>query len=328
MVSNLPTKKPSATTQFAGMLASNKLNVLVVDDEEFNLEILLKHLKKAGYDPVAARSGEEAWQYLTSPQGRGVNIVLLDKMMPGMNGIEVLKRMKSHPEMQHITVILQTASVGTQEFIEGINAGAYYYLTKPYAAELLLSIVNAAARDQIQQRKLIAELVARKEIISGIIKEAEFRFRTLDEARALAAYLGSFFEDSSKVMVGLAAILTNAVEHGNLHIGYETKKELVTNEAWEQEIANRLQLPENRNKYVRVQLKSTPEGMLITVEDEGEGFDWKEFIDFDPTRMTDPNGRGIALANITPHTKLRYLGKGNQVQLLIKPEGENLALEQ
>lgn len=123
------------------------IKVMAVDDEEFNLEILMKHLKKGGYEAVAASDGDEAWEYLQTHPADDVHIMLLDKMMPRMSGLELLEKMKADPRFSHITVILQTASIGTQEMIEGIDAGAYYYLTKPYAAEVLMSVVHAAARD-------------------------------------------------------------------------------------------------------------------------------------------------------------------------------------
>lgn len=296
-------------------LIDRPIRVLAVDDEEFNLEILMKHLKKAGYESVGARDGEEAWEYLNQHPGE-IDILLLDKMMPRMDGMEVLRRVKAHPDLKEITVIMQTASVGTQELISGISAGAYYYLTKPYAAEVLISIVNAAAKDHKNKQALKKELF-KKDLMFGIITSAEFELQTIDQARALAAFISNFYSEPARVIVGLAALLMNAIEHGNLAIGYEEKSRLVSEGAFETEVENRLASPAYASKKVRVSLNHTPEKITVHIRDDGTGFDWQSYIDFDPRRVTDPNGRGIAMANIMVPGAIEFIGKGNEVKYII-----------
>ena len=164
-------------------MTEEKLKVLAIDDEEFNLEILERTLKKAGYESISIEDGAKAWDYLQKNPNE-INIVLLDKMMPNMNGIELLQKIKKHPELKDLPVILQTASVGVNEVTEGIQAGAYYYLTKPFASEMLISIVNAAARDYRQKVELLKKLNQNK-IILNLIRNADFELKTLEEARSL-----------------------------------------------------------------------------------------------------------------------------------------------
>ncbi len=301
-------------------LVEQPLKIMAVDDEEFNLEILIKHLEGAGYQTISFGSGDDAWFHLQK-NPTDVDIILLDKMMPGMSGLEVLKKIKEHPELDHITVILQTASVGAQEVAEGIEAGAYYYLTKPYAAEVLLSIVNAAAEDYKQRNYLKSE-VEKKDTVLQITKKSEFELRTIDEARALSSYLSSFFADPPRVLVGLSALIINAIEHGNLGIGYEKKSELVSNNTLEKEVERLLRVPENQDKKIQVTLEKEGSKVIIHIKDQGEGFDWKEYLDFDPSRMTDPNGRGIAMAHIMSPGTIEFLNKGNEVLYTIDLEKE------
>ncbi|NDF11948.1 MAG: response regulator, partial [Proteobacteria bacterium] len=302
-------------------LVDRPIRVMAVDDEEFNLEILVKHLKKAGYEAIPMSDGDQAWDYLNK-NPEEIDIILLDKMMPRMNGMEVLKKLKSRPDLQHITVILQTASVGAQELIGGIEAGAYYYLTKPYAAEVLISIVNSAARDHRQKNKLRKEIGRKDVLFSDVIQKEEFSIRTIDEAQMLATHISNFYSDPARVVVGIAALLTNAIEHGNLGIGYEQKSQLVNKGQgeWEKEVERRLGLPENANKKVVVQLAKEGKKISIHIKDQGQGFNWKTYMDFDPRRVTDPNGRGIAMANIMVPGTIEYLGSGNEVVYTIDPD--------
>mgnify|MGYP002784422865 CR=1 FL=1 len=296
---------------------SNKpIRVLAVDDEQFNLEILVKHLKKAGFETIEAKNGEEAWEYLQKNPA-GVDIILMDKMMPGINGVELTKKIKKDQKLKHIAVIMQTASVGTQAIVEGIEAGAYYYLTKPYAAEVLISIVAAAARDYRQQSAVADKAFEKKQILA-LIKKSEFEYKTIQDARSLAIYLASFCRDPARFAIGLAGLLVNAVEHGNLGIGYQKKLELLGERKLEEEIERRMKMPEFRDKKVTVKMLKEPEVVTINIIDEGNGFDPSPYLDFDPSRLTDPNGRGIAMARIMEGTSLQYVGKGNELICTIK----------
>lgn len=293
------------------MSAAEKMRVLAVDDEEFNLEILSRHLKKAGYEAIAVENGEKAWDYLEK-NPKNIDIVLLDKMMPGVSGIEVLQRMKKHPELKEIPVILQTASVGVQEVTEGIQSGAYYYLTKPFASEMLISIVNAAAREHRQKSDLVTKLNQNKQILD-LMKTSYFEIKTVDEARSVAAFLASCFPNPSRAIIGISALIVNAVEHGSLDIGYAKKAELLAEGKFDEEIKKRLELPENKTKVVKINFERKPIEVVVRIKDMGKGFNFKQYSSFDPVRITDPNGRGIAMASIVKGSKIEFVGSGNEV---------------
>lgn len=291
------------------------VNVLAVDDEEMNLEILIKHLSKSQFKSEAVASGEEAWDYLTKNPGK-VDIVILDKMMPGMSGIDLLKKIKATPSLKHILVILQTASVGTAEMIEGIQAGAYYYVTKPYAAELLLSIVRSATRDFLEMEKLRNQVTHNSRILD-VTEICHFSLRTPEEAHMLALHLASFFQDTLAVCTGLSALMENAIEHGNLGIGIDNKRQWLTDGTWEKEFTKRLNDPENAKKKVMVSFQKLPEAARILISDEGEGFHASSFQQLDPSRLTSPNGRGIAIASMAKEYAIEFLGNGSKVCMTV-----------
>jgi anti-sigma regulatory factor (Ser/Thr protein kinase) len=147
----------------------------------------------------------------------------------------------------------------------------------------------------------------------NMLSSGEFVFQTLAEAHDLAAALSSLCQEPESASVGLIELLVNAVEHGNLGITYDEKSELRKNFNWEDEVARRLALPEYASRKARIALVHQGDDLEFTVSDEGTGFDWNKYLDFDPERAFDLNGRGIAMANKFSFSSLQYQGKGNVV---------------
>jgi hypothetical protein len=82
---------------------------------------------------------------------------------------------------------------------------------------------------------------------------------------------------------------------------------------WQEEVRRRLEMPQFRERTARVRCERLPEMLRFTISDEGEGFDWQRYLDFDPARIFDPNGRGIAMAHRASFTGIDYQGCGNIV---------------
>jgi len=130
--------------------------VLVVDDEPLNVDILTEVLGEAGYETVTASDGVQGWQALQSAPER-FDGVLLDRMMPNMNGMELLARIKSSPPHAMLPVILQTARTAREDIIDGLSAGAWYYLCKPFDDQTLLAVVKTATEDYQRYRKVMRQ---------------------------------------------------------------------------------------------------------------------------------------------------------------------------
>lgn len=288
-------------------------HLLVVDDEPLNREIIGEFLDDPDYRLSFAENGEEAWAALLAtlePGAPAVDLMVLDRMMPKLDGLTLLRRIKADTRFQHLQVIMQTAASAPAEVREGIEAGAYYYLTKPYQPEALHAIVRAALMD-IAERRRAERVVARHDDVLSLLAQGEFSFRSLEQAHALAGALAALCPDPAAVALGLTELLVNAVEHGNLGISYAEKKDLRQNEGWEAEVVRRLALPEYSQLLARVSVARTPHAIMFTVEDQGPGFDWQRFLEFDPERAFDPNGRGIAMARQVSFGNLEYRGRGN-----------------
>ncbi len=293
--------------------------LLIVDDEPFNLEIIEDHLENEGYALVSATDSAEAWAHLEATPQR-FDVVLLDRMMPGMDGLEVLARIKAHPQLRALPVIMQTARAAAEDMVDGVKAGAFYYLTKPYDAEMLRSIVRAAVDDRRRYQSLQQE-IRRNASTIALMHSGCFRFRSLDEARDLAAVVANAFPDPARVVTGLAEIMINAVEHGNLGISYEDKSQLLRTGTWEQEVRRRLALPENAPKQAELSFTRSDGEVQVTIRDQGKGFDWKAFAEIDPGRVYDTHGRGIAMSRLLSFDHLEYRGVGNEAVAVVRCGG-------
>lgn len=285
--------------------------ILAVDDEPLNIEFLTCCLSGAGFTVVTANDGVEALQRFA--EHPDVDAVLLDRMMPRMDGMQVLARLKQDGRYNDLPVIMQTAAASKAEVMEGIEAGVYYYLAKPYEHSMLLCIVRAALQDA-QNRKTMREEAGRHRRALGLIEQARFRFRTLEEAQNLAYYAAGCFPDPQAAVWGLSELMVNAIEHGNLGISYAEKTALMLADAWQQEVERRLSLKENLGKYVRLTLDADEQRVRARISDCGEGFNWKHYLEIAPERAAAPHGRGIAIARLTSFSSLCYLGRGSEVE--------------
>ena len=284
--------------------------ILVAEDDDTSLMILTGLLENFGYDIIETRDGREALDAIEREAGT-LSVIVLDKVMPEMNGLEVVHALKENPAAQHIPIIMLTGSSKPEEIKEGIDAGVFYYLTKPYEDGIFKSVITSAMREAERRSTLKTEF-KKHQTSFKLINNAEFTIQTLEEAEDLACFIANCFPDPGTALPGLAGLLVNAVEHGNLEIGYQTKTELLNNGEWRQEIARRENLPEYKDRKVRVSLVRNDHDIRVTIRDEGQGFAWADYMEIDPGRATDTHGRGIAMANIISFDTLAYNEKGNE----------------
>lgn len=292
-------------------------HLLIVDDEPFNLEIIQEYFDGTPFILDTATNGEEAWAQLQGPTRYAA--VILDRMMPILDGMGVLKRIKAHPQLQSIPVIMQTAAGAPEQVKEGLAAGAHYYLVKPYERESLLTIVRGALADDESRAALQTKLAEHGNALQ-LMEAAEFSLQSLNEAATLAAFLAQACPEPERAVLGISELLVNAIEHGNLAITYDEKSQLRREERWTEEVAHRLALVENRMKRVRVSFSRERAQVSLRIRDEGHGFNWEHYLEFDPARAFDPNGRGIALARMASFSSLEYEGCGNSVVVTIKQQ--------
>jgi CheY-like chemotaxis protein len=285
--------------------------LLVADDEAQNLDLICRDLADKPYTIDRALDGAEAWEKLEAAPA-DYDCILLDRMMPRLDGLQVLRRIKAHPLLSALPVILQTGMTSAEHLAEGLRAGAFYYLTKPFTRAVLQATVTNALEHSAYLRRAGEQIDTHRSMMR-MLTGADFEFRTLDEVKTLSAAIAGLCADPQVALLGLSEILINAVEHGNLGLGYQEKSRCLENGTLAEEIAQRLGRPPFRERTAHVKLMRDGDSIELTVVDEGEGFEWTRYLEFDPTRAADAHGRGIAMARAISFASLEYSGRGNVV---------------
>ncbi|MCX7794560.1 MAG: response regulator, partial [Thermodesulfovibrionales bacterium] len=150
-----------------------KRKILCVDDEPVNLRLLESILSLKGYEVLTAESGASALEKI---RGNHIDLVLLDVMMPGMNGYEVCRTIKGDESLRHIPVIMITALTSKEDRIKGIEAGAEDFISKPFDSDEVL----ARIRMLLRVKDLTERLTASYNTINHLIVAGEELLKTLD----------------------------------------------------------------------------------------------------------------------------------------------------
>lgn len=159
--------------------AQHQATILIVDDEPFNINVLMESLK-SGYRLVAARSGEQALARVTGSSLP--DLILLDVMMPGMDGHEVCRRLKADPATADIPVIFVTAMTDEQDETRGFELGAVDYIAKPISPP----IVRARVRTQLALAHANHELANQNQLLERLVQERTQDLQTTQDVTIMA----------------------------------------------------------------------------------------------------------------------------------------------
>jgi diguanylate cyclase (GGDEF)-like protein len=193
--------------------------VLIADDDEDIRAYLEVTLALNGYEVIEAVDGVDA---LERARRGEPDIVLLDVMMPQMDGLEVLRRLREDARTAHLPIVLLTARGQASDTVEGLDAGADGYLTKPFAAEVLLAHVRAALRraDQQSARNPLTGLPGNERILSELTERLDrgddiaLLYVDLDQFKPFNDHYG-FLRGDQAIRATAALLQTVASEHGD-----------------------------------------------------------------------------------------------------------------
>jgi DNA-binding response OmpR family regulator len=163
------------------------LHVLVADDEPVSRTVVSAMLRKAGYTVLLSPDGENAWQQLSGEDPPA--IALLDWMMPGLDGPEVVKRLRASKARRPTYVILLTSRDSSADVVAGLKAGADDYVTKPANEDELIARVNVGAR-VVQLQGALADRVRS-------LEEALANVKALQTLLPMCAYCKSVRNDQN-----------------------------------------------------------------------------------------------------------------------------------
>ncbi|MCB9421776.1 MAG: response regulator transcription factor [Ardenticatenaceae bacterium] len=141
------------------------MKILIAEDDLVSRHLLYTKLSQWGYEVIVSQDGDEAWQLLQ--QEDAPQLAILDWMMPGIDGIDICRRARSNSQLQSVYFILLTTRNNPQDIIEGLQAGADDYVTKPFESQELKARVQAGARIVHLQSELTARV---KELESALAK--------------------------------------------------------------------------------------------------------------------------------------------------------------
>lgn len=172
--------------------------ILVVDDEEPIQELLRFNLEKEGYVVCGATDGQEALKHVDSDHP---DLIVLDLMLPGMDGLEVCRRLRSNPKFQQIPIIMLTAKGEEIDTVLGLELGADDYMTKPFSPRELLARIKARLRRPNSLDETETQMIIRGELrvdvtgfrvhVRGV--ETELTPKEFELLRVLVAHPGRVY---------------------------------------------------------------------------------------------------------------------------------------
>jgi putative two-component system response regulator len=164
------------------------MKVLIVDDDEVALDVLGHALRRAGHEPVVARDGQEALTILEQNSSR---MVISDWEMPGMNGVELCRRIRAAESPGYIYVILLTVRDDIQDVVEGLTAGADDFMSKPFHPDELRVRIRAGERILSVETREVAIFAMAKLAESRDPETGEHLERMRNYSRILAQHLAT-----------------------------------------------------------------------------------------------------------------------------------------
>lgn len=308
----------------------NDAQLLIVDSDRQSLDALKNCFRDTPWIVVSsARSPEEAISVLQDSAGDRFDLLILDSLMAGRNGLGLAQRIKADRRLTTIPIILQTPEQPSAELLrDGAAVGAYHFLAMPACRDAVLSVVHAALTKSSFRNALRRQMRAQADRPEKL-EHCEFSIRTLEEAGELAMLVAQACPNPDAALLGISELLVNGVEHGNLGLTYDDKSRLALNNQWKSEVERRSALADNLDKRVRLNFQRSENRITLRITDDGQGFTWQKYLELDPQRACDPNGRGIALARMLSFSSIHYEGCGNiavaTLDLVRNPPGSHPA---
>lgn len=230
---------------------------------------------------------------------------------------EFLKKLAENHKLKDIPLILNIPAIDPPNIKDFTHSASCQWLFNPFTEPSLHLMVHAAENDYTQRRTLRQKINSQQSVIETMTR-AVFHIKTIEQAKILTDMLSQTCPDPDRIAFGLFEMLTNSIEHGNLEIGNEEKWRLMANNCHRDEINMRLDMPEYKDRYVEITFEREKALVSFKIEDQGSGFNFKDYLNIDFSANQTPHGRGISLARATSFDYMEFLGKGNKLLAITK----------
>lgn len=238
---------------------------------------------------------------------------LMDASPTGNENKTFLKFLNRRETLKSVPLILRGAEPQKEVLDEFASCPTLHYLTQDMSPEMAGTIIGNAAQAARRNKRMQREAERAQQAL-GCMEQSNFCFNHIDKARDLAYFVSQCFPEPQRVVIGLAELMMNAIEHGVLGISYEEKRDLVLAGTFYEEVEKRLELMKYSGRAeAQVRFERLEDQLRVMIADPGDGFDWRQFMKLDPSRMMDPNGRGIAMARQFSFDVVEYNEVGNMV---------------
>ena len=295
------------------MGTNNKCRILIVDDEDNLRNLLVKLIRKEGFEPIEAKDGKRAIELfqITNPE-----LVISDVIMPEIDGITLLDELKKiDPE----AIIILMTGFGTENILlKALRGGAANFFKKPFNFQEILEVIKNVVRHRSEKltsacySPFLIEESKYFEIITG-------KANLFPVINQLSLNMENVFPKSEiiNLKIGIEEMLTNAIEHGNLGINFKEKNKAIENGNFGELLDSKVHEGNNRYKKVFVYSQLSKDKLQITIRDEGNGFDWRAIVNSFPNNFLTYNGRGIFLTKIF-YDEVIFNEQGNEVTIIKK----------
>ena len=223
--------------------------VLVIDDEESIIDLIKLGLKYEGFEVTAAGNGEEG---IAAAQRTNPIFIILDWMLPDMDGLEVCRRLRSNPTTRDIPILLLTAKDEVGSRVEGLNTGADDYLTKPFSFEELVARIRAILRRLKHGAK-----EENKQLLT--VGDLELNLSTHEFRRAGQE-------------IDLTVTEYNLLHLFMSHVGQALDRQTILNQVWGYDFLGETNIIEVYVRYLREKIEDSPSSPRYIQTIRGVGY--------------------------------------------------------
>jgi len=223
--------------------------VLVIDDEESIVDLIKLGLKYEGFEVVAASDGEEG---IAAAQRTNPVFIILDWMLPDMDGLEVCRRLRSNPTTLDIPILLLTAKDEVGSRVEGLNTGADDYLTKPFSFEELVARIRAILR-RLNHGAMAENSQALR------VGDIELNMATHEVTRA-------------ERQIDLTVTEYNLLHLFMSHVGQALDRQTILNQVWGYDFLGETNIIEVYVRYLREKIEDSPSSPRYIQTIRGVGY--------------------------------------------------------